>query len=139
MRTRYKLGVLHYSCSRAAAPYQTGRQGRHLVLISMQNTSGFYAGDTYDSSVDNMMYNYNPRHPVMPPSRAADNSQALAYKLDQVLDELKKQREEGAELKKELQLVKTEVSGIKEKVSSATLLETRGARRIPTDLRVNST
>ena len=101
------------------------------------HTSGFYAGDGYDSSVDSM-YNYNPHHPAIPPSRANNNSQALAYKLDQVLDELKKQKEEGAELKKELQLVKTEMFNIKEKVSSAALHATHGsqARRIPTDLRV---
>ena len=103
------------------------------------DTSGFYAGDGYDSSVDSM-YNYNPHHPVIPPSRANNNSQALAYKLDQVLDELKKQREEGAELKKELQLVKTKMFNIKEKVSSAALHATHGSQarriRIPTDLRV---
>ena len=92
--------------------------------------------DNYSPALhtDPMSYNLLP-HII--PRVEAQNYQMVASKLDTVIDELRKQREESSLMKQEIEGLKGELASVKVSLISPAVAKMNGERRIPTDLRVS--
>ena len=108
------------------------REARKLTgCVHCQATMSFcrreprYTGDSYSQLVHpeavNSVFPYSSQAPSLTPRVEAfhgENAQVIASKLNNVLEEIMKQRKKSALLKKDIDELKGEVKSIKARISS---------------------
>ena len=107
------------------------------------NSSGFYGSES--ASYSGGSFAPPSIHNVYPYSQApriegihGDNSHVIASKLDSLLDEVKRQREENVLFRKDMEEIKEDIAVFKRSFTSSSKSPSTSVRRtIPTDLRVS--